>query len=142
MPICNDSIPNVGVGYSSFDDYNEAHPFEEPIEAHHFQKFYKNETNYEPPEVIPHGTYMKIEWKVAGSKDYSIQIISIMMSSTSNHVAYKSAIVMSKKELKTILGMLALKEKFEYKIRNSSKTLFKVLCKYIGCKLQLHAFGM
>ena len=124
-PTYNDSIPDVEVGYSSFDDYNEAHPFEEPIEAHHFQEFYKNETNYEPPEVIPHGTYMKIEWKVDGSKDYSIQIISIMMSSTSNHVAYKSAIFMSKKELKTTLGMLALKEKFEYQIKRSSKIVLR-----------------
>ena len=44
-----------------------------------FQEFYGNKTNYEPPEVSPHGTNMKREWSVPGSRDYSIQTIPTMM---------------------------------------------------------------
>ena len=44
---CNDSDLDVGVGYVSFDDQNEAHPIDEPIEARPFQEF------YEPSEKSP-----------------------------------------------------------------------------------------
>ena len=67
-------------------------------------------------------------------EDYLIEIILTMMSSTSDHVLYKSSMFMSKKELKTTLGMLALKEKFEYRIKRSSMTCFKASHKDIGFK--------
>ena len=40
------------------------------------------------------------------------------------------------------LCMLALKDKFEYRIKRSSKTRFEVSCKDIGWKFQLCAIGM
>ena len=69
----HDSDPIVGIGYTSFDDYNEAHPFDELVETRLFREFYGNEINYESLEVSPHGTYMRIGWKVSGSEYYSIQ---------------------------------------------------------------------
>ena len=39
---CNDSNLNVRVEHASFEDYNEAHPIDEPIEARHFQKNYEH----------------------------------------------------------------------------------------------------
>ena len=109
-PTCNDSNPDVRVGYVSID---------EPIEGRHFHKF------NEPLEVSPQKTNVKREWEDPGSEDYSIQIIPIMMSSTDDHELYKCAMFMSKKELKMTLGTLVLKKKFEYQIRRSSKTHFK-----------------
>ena len=38
-PTCNDSNPNVGVGYASFDNHNEAHSIEKHIEHVIFKKF-------------------------------------------------------------------------------------------------------
>ena len=35
-PTCNDSDPNVAVGYASFDDHNESRPIDEPVKAHLF----------------------------------------------------------------------------------------------------------
>ena len=49
---------------------------------------------------------------------------------------------MSKEELKISLGMLALNEKFEYKIKRSSKTRFYASCKHIGCTFVLQAIGI
>ena len=49
---------------------------------------------------------------------------------------------MSKDKLKITLGRLALKDKFKYRIRRSSKTCFEASCKDIGWKFQLRAFGM
>ena len=68
---------------------------------------------------------MTREWRVSGFEDYSIQIILIMMLSTNDHVLYKGAMFMSKDELKITLGMLALKEKFEYRIKRSNKTVLR-----------------
>ena len=65
-----------------------------------------------------------------------------MISSTSEHTLYIDAMFMSKEELKTSLRVLALNEKFEYKIRRLSKTRFYASCKHIGCKFLLHAIGM
>ena len=65
-----------------------------------------------------------------------------MMSSTSDHVLYKGVIFMSTDEIKMTLGMLAFKEKFEYRIRRTRKTYFEASCKDIGCKFQLHGIGM
>ena len=64
------------------------------------------------------------------------------MSSTSDHVLYKGAMFMSKDELKTTLNMLTLKEKFEFRIKRSSKNRFEKSCKDMGCKFQLHSIGM
>ena len=63
------------------------------------------------------------------------------MSSTLDHILYKGTMFMSNEELKMTLGMLALKEKFEYRIKKSSKTYVKALCKDIGCKFQLRVIG-
>ena len=57
---------------------------------------------------------MRREWMVHDSEDYSIQTIPTKMSSTSYHVLCKGVMFMTKDELKTTLGMLTLKEKFEY----------------------------
>ena len=57
---------------------------------------------------------MRRKWRVPSSEDYTIQTISIMMSSTDDHVLYKGETFMRKNELKTTLGRLTLKEKFEY----------------------------
>ena len=35
-PTCNDSDPDIVVGYASFNDHNEAHPIDLPIKAHPF----------------------------------------------------------------------------------------------------------
>ena len=58
-PTCNNVYPDVGVGYALFVDHNEGRPINEPVEACHFQKFYGNETNYEPLEVNPHRMDMR-----------------------------------------------------------------------------------
>ena len=79
---------------------------------------------------------------ILGSMDVSFQIIPTVMSSTSKHALYKGAMFMSKDELKMSLRVLALKEKFEYKIRKSSKTRFYASCKHIGCIFLLRAVGM
>ena len=60
-----------------------------------------------------------------------------MIESTSKHALYKGAMFLSKEELKMSLGMLALNEKFEYKIKRSSKTYFYASCKHIDCILLL-----
>ena len=39
QPTCNDSDFNVGVGYASFDNHNEAHPIDESIKALIFRNF-------------------------------------------------------------------------------------------------------
>ena len=57
-----------------------------------------------------------------------------MILSINYHVLYKGAIFMSKDKLKITLGRLALKDKFKYRIRRSSKTLFEALCKDKSCK--------
>ena len=36
-PTCNDLDPDVGVGYASFDNHDEAHPIVEPSEPRYFQ---------------------------------------------------------------------------------------------------------
>ena len=48
----------------------------------------------------------------------------------------------SKDELKYALGKLALKVKFEYRIKRSSKTRFRSSCVDIACKFKLRASGM
>ena len=85
---------------------------------------------------------MTREWRVSGFEDYSIQIIPTVMSSISDHILYEAAMLMSKDELKITLGMLALKEKFKYRIRMSSKIHFEASCKDISYKFQQHAIGM
>ena len=65
-----------------------------------------------------------------------------MISSTLNLALYKGAMFISKNELKISLEMLALKEKFEYRIKRSNKTYFEASCKDMGCKFQLHVIGM
>ena len=65
-----------------------------------------------------------------------------MIESTSEYALYKGAMFMSKEELKMSLEMLALNEKFEYKIKRSSKTRFYASCKYIGCIFLLRAIGI
>ena len=99
-----------------------------------FKEFYGNETNYEPFEISPQRTDVRKEWRVPDSEKYLIQTIHIMMSSTSDRVLYRGAMLMSNDELKMILGMLVLKEKIKYRIKMSSKTRFEALCKDIGCK--------
>ena len=85
---------------------------------------------------------MKKKWKVFSYVDYSIESIPTMMSSTSDNVLYKYAMFMNNEELKMTLGMLALKEKFEFRIRRSNKTRFKTSYKDIGCKFQLCVIKM
>ena len=84
----------------------------------------------------------KREWIIPGSVDISFQTIPIMISSISEHALYKCSMFMSKDELKMSLEVLALKEKFEYKIKRSIKTRFYVSYKYIGCAFLLRAIGM
>ena len=69
--------------------------------------------------------------------DVSFETIPTMIKPTSKHALYKCAIFISKEELKMSLGMLALNEKFEYKIKRSSKTRFYASCKHIGCTFLL-----
>ena len=59
----------------------------------------------------------KNEWVILGSTDVSFETIPTMIESTSEHAPYKGVMFMSKEELKMSLGMLALNEKFEYKIK-------------------------
>ena len=65
-----------------------------------------------------------------------------MILLTDDRVLYKGAMFMSKDELKTSLKMLALMEKFEYRVRRLSKTHFDASCKHIRCKFQLRIVGM
>ena len=64
-----------------------------------------------------------------------------MIPSIDEHVLYKGAMFISKNELKTTLGRIALKDKFEYRIRRSSKTHFKASCKDIGLMCGCDAKG-
>ena len=57
---------------------------------------------------------MRRELRVPGFGDYSIQTNPLRIPSTDEHVLYKGAMFMSKNELKTTLGRLVLKDKFEY----------------------------
>ena len=75
----------------------------------------RNVTFYESPNEMEEGKKNKREWVILGSIDVLFQTIPIMMSSTSEHALYKGAMFMSKEELKMSLGLLALKEKLEYK---------------------------
>ena len=59
----------------------------------------------------------KKEWVIPGSADVSFETVPTMIESTSKHTLHKGAMFMSKEELKMSLGMLALNEKFEYKIK-------------------------
>lgn len=45
----------------------------------------------------------------------------------------------SKEELINGLGMVALKKKFEYRVRRSFKTWFVTSCKFLECKFELRA---
>ena len=65
-----------------------------------------------------------------------------MILSIDQHVLYKGTMFMSKNKLKTILSRLALKDKFEYQIKRSSKTRFEASCKDIAYKFQLHVVAM
>ena len=65
-----------------------------------------------------------------------------MIPSRDEHVLYKGEMFISKDKLKTTLGKLALKDKFEYRIRRYSKTHFEASCRDIACKFELHAIAM
>ena len=125
---CSDSAPydyeDVGVRYTSI----ETTVYDEPN---------KKDTIDEPIGVRE--TCMNRQWKILGLEDYSIQTILTVMSATSNNGIYKGRMFVSKEKLNMTLGLFALKEKFEYRIRRSIKTHFEVSYKYIGCKFQLHA---
>ena len=97
---------------------------DEHLESYHPKKPSPNETFYKSLEEREHRTNIRKEWVIPGSVDYTFQNIPTKISSTSNHALYKSALFMNKEKLKMSLGMLALKEKFEYRIRRLSKTRF------------------
>ena len=83
----------------------------------------------------------KREWVILGSTNVSFETIPTMIESTSKHALYKGAMFISKEELKMSLEMLALNEKFEYKIKRLSKTHFYASCKHIGCTFLLRAMA-
>ena len=99
-------------------------------------------TFYESPDRWKRKKRQK-KFGYSNSTDVPFQTIPTMISSTLDHALYKGAIfIMSKKRLKKSLGVITLKEKFEYKIRRSSKTRFYASCKHIGCNFLLRAIGI
>ena len=106
------------------------------------EKTDRNETFYESLEKMEKGKNIRREWIILDFANYSFQTIPKMISSILGHALYKGTMFMSKEKLKTSLRMLSLKEKYEYRVRRSSKTRFNASCKHIGCKFQLHVVGM
>ena len=106
----------------------------------------QNETAYESSkkkewEMKQKGVLRK-QWFVPASANYSLQSIPIMISLTSDHALYKGATFRTKEELKMSLRMLALKKKYEYRVRRLSKTHFDTSCKQEWCKFQLRVVGI
>ena len=50
----------------------------------------------------------------------------MMISATSDERIYKGRLFYNKEELKKSLGLLALKENFEYQVRRSNKTILRL----------------
>ena len=85
---------------------------------------------------------MRREWTVLGFRDHSFQTIPLVIPSIYEHVLYKGVMFINKDDLKIALGKLVLKDKFEFRIKRSSKTHFEASCKYMACKFQLHTVAM
>ena len=63
--------------------------------------------------------------------------IPTIMSTTSDDRIYTSRLFVNKEKLKQTLGLYALKEKFEYRVKRSNKTCFAASYKDIECKFKL-----
>ena len=137
-------------GYPSSDEHVDKVKFEDhvdevQVDAHveePVDQIARNVTIHESSDYMAENKKEKREWVIPGSADVSFETVPTMIESTSKHPLYKGAMFMSKEELKMSLGMLALNEKFEYKIKRSSKTRFYASCNHIGCTFLLRAIGI
>ncbi|XVF54137.1 hypothetical protein PTKIN_Ptkin05aG0156600 [Pterospermum kingtungense] len=77
-----------------------------------------------------------------GFTQYSISEINTASSSTSDHELYVDAEFMSKDGLITCIGKRALKERFEFRVKRSSKTRYVASCIVEDYTFEVRAVGV
>ncbi|XVF83079.1 hypothetical protein PTKIN_Ptkin16aG0103800 [Pterospermum kingtungense] len=77
-----------------------------------------------------------------GFTQYSISEINTASSSTSDHELYVDAEFMSKDDLIMCIGKRALKERFEFRVKRSSKTRYVASCVVEYCTFEVRAVGV
>ncbi|KAK3206797.1 hypothetical protein Dsin_020843 [Dipteronia sinensis] len=80
---------------------------------------------------------MTSRWTIPGSRLYSIQPIrskDLFEDQGDQGQLYKGQIFKDKQTLRGVVGLYALEERFEYKVRRSSHTRFATTCRKKGCE--------
>ncbi|WRX12615.1 Transposase [Theobroma cacao] len=78
-------------------------------------------------------------WVIIGAERFSFQTITTEESTCAEDRLYKGRIFSSKAELKRVLNMLVIKEKFAIRVKRSCKARYEVGCKDKACKFSVRA---
>ena len=80
-----------------------------------------------------------ITWVIPGSESFSFGDMSTMGPRTPNTMIYKGQFFPRKKDLKRLVGIHALRENYEWKVKRSNKSVLHLVCKHENCNWKLRA---
>ncbi|KAK3218433.1 hypothetical protein Dsin_012403 [Dipteronia sinensis] len=79
-------------------------------------------------------------WVIPGSSAYSFgQVNNTMRSREPNTLIHKVNFFPKKSDLKRLVGLHAMRENFEWKVKMSNKSVLHLVCKIVNCKWKLKA---